>query len=142
MLTLLGKEEAAEKQENPKLEKASLSLLYVFQNSLSHQIIETLKETSNEASSYSGVKISRTELENFVEFLRDAEYEERIHTTEETINKEDLRYSYAPDQGKGSHTKVKLGRGIKPIILSEQGRLLTTEQLQDLKAAIEQKGLL
>lgn len=138
-----GKEEVAIEQEHPELKKISVSIPYVFQNPLNHRIIKVLEETSNEGSSYSGVKVSREEFENFVKFLKNAECEERIKATGETMNREELRhYYYAPDKGKGSHIKVKLGRGTKPVILSQQGQYLTTGQLEDLKAVIRQKGLL
>lgn len=135
-----GRTELAEEQENPKLKKTSTPP-YVFQKPLNHRIIEELKETSNEDTSYSGIKISRERLKNLVEFLKDEEHKERGKTGE-TIKKDLLSYYYAPDQGDGSHAKVKLGHGAKPIILSQQGTWLTTPQLKDLKAALEQKGLL
>ena len=135
-----GKEEAAEEQEKPELEKTPVPP-YIFQNPLNHGIVDELKGTSNEDSSYTGINISRKRLENFVEFLKDEELKEREEVGE-NISKDLLRYYYATDQGDGSHIKVKLGYGIKPIILSQQGNWLTVPQLKDLKAAIEQKGLL
>jgi hypothetical protein len=135
-----GREEEAAEQENLALKKVPVPP-YVFQNPLRHQIIENLKATSNEDSSYTGIKISRERLKYFVEFLEDTEHKER-ERARETIKKDCLRYYYRPDQGDGSHAKAKLGYGTKPIILSQQGTWLTTQQLKDLKDRLEQKGLL
>lgn len=111
---------------------------YTFQSPLKHSILEDLQETSTEDSSYQGVKISREQLMNFVAFLRAAEKQER---SSEEITLKDLGYYYDVSAGKGSHTKVKLGRGTKPLIFSQRDDL-TVEQMRDLKTALIFKGLI
>ena len=116
-----------------------VSPFYIFQDLPHHNILDLLKVTTNSHSSFEGISISREELTNFITFLRDKEAQERELILDVT---QTLGYSFDKSGGKGSHAKVSLGEGMKPIILSNAGRELTTEQLIDLKAALVQKGLL
>lgn len=134
-------EEKEEQQEDIKGKDKVKKEAYVFQFPLTHSILEALQNTSTENSSYEGIRISREQLENFVDFLKQAEKLESSHQ-ENTLEDSNLGYCYDSSAGKGSHTKVKLGYGVKPIILSQQGRLLTIDQIRDLKIILIQKGLI
>lgn len=124
-------------------EKKKNTVAYVFSTCTKHAIIDDLKGTSSENSSYVQVKISRERLRNFVEFLKNEEKKYRKNAKEEFQDSDDLGYFYDTNQGKGSHIKVSFGRGIKPIILSQQGgSFLTVEQLRDIKNALIEKGLI
>lgn len=118
---------------------------YIFENQVSHSIITVLKETTNADSSYAGITISRAELENFVKELENLERNERLASSPELAEGREglLGYSYKKSEGKGSHAKVKFGKGTKPLILSKQGEhKLTIPQLRDLKEILIAKGLI
>jgi len=126
--------------ENHSDEEKGNTGLYTFSSIPLHGIIDALQGTSDEDSSYVGISISREQLQNFIEFLEQAEKDER--TLNGLADPTDLGYSYDPSGGKGSHLKVKFGRGTKPVILSDQGRLLIVAQMRDVKDALIQKGLI
>jgi hypothetical protein len=134
---------AAEEQKSEPEKPKKPAQLYIFLQPCAHDIIHELEETSNEDSSYAGITISRERLSNFVMFLHAAERAQQTQAGKVLDDKDDLGYYYREDQGKGSHTKVKLGRGTKPIIMSREGGInLSVNQLRDLKNVLFQKGLM
>jgi|GEM_PF-3378564 len=116
------------------------SSYYIFQSPCEHKLLTTLKESTT----YSGVTITRAQLQNLLSFLELKEREER---KDSILKDQNLGYYYDPSRSDGSHTMYSLRCGMGGLTLCKpkNGRHpneLTPEQVKDLKMALIKKRII